>query len=257
VIYIPEIIGRVVDAMRKTGSYASWTNTAQVYTFEADNELTEGEWVLILDTLESHTAFELIFPIIFTDDLPDTIAADPAIFGMFQAVNVTSTSFDIISSSNPPVIGGYKSVEPFFMFGHRREISNRLLQKDRDEVYKFQKYPLFALRLPISETVTFDYLHEVELNLAILAFTQKNYRAQERYDNVIHPILMPLYFDFLEKIQNSGEIVGLGRPEHTKVDRLFYGVSELEGNEKYIFNDPLDGIELIDLNLKIIDNNCN
>jgi hypothetical protein len=67
---------------------------------------------------------------------------------------------------------------------------------------------------------------------------------------------MPLYFDFLEKIQDSGEVMSLGRPEHDKTDRLFYGIDALEGNESYIFNDPLDGIELTNLNLKLIDKNC-
>ena len=250
-IYVPEVVGRIIDAMRETGIYTSWTNVANLYTIEAENELLEKEWVVLLDP----PGFPFTFPIIFTDDLPETIAADATAFGMFQAVNVTSTSFDVISATDPPTSGGFKSVEPFYMFGHRRELSNRLLQKDRDEIYKFQKYPLFALRLPIPETITFDYIHDVELNIAILAFTQKNYRAQERYENIIHPVLMPLYFDFLEKIQDSNEIMGVGRPEHTKIDRLFYGISELEANEAYIFNDPLDGVELIDLNLKIIDNN--
>jgi hypothetical protein len=255
-IFIPEVIGRVIDTLREEGNYTSWTNVGTTYTINAFNTLEENEWVFILDTGGELFGFEYTFPIVFTDDLDTLLESNPDVFGQFQVQNVTSTSFDIVSTTAPPSAGGYKSLEPFFMFGHRREISNRLLKKDEDKIYKYQKYPLFALRLPIIENISFDNVHDVELNIAILAFTEKNYRAPDRYTNVIHPVLMPLYFDFLEAIQTSNEIMTLGRPEHQKIDRLFWGISETEGNAAYIFNDPLDAVEMLDLNVKIIDNNC-
>lgn len=222
---VPEVIGRIVDSMRDSGSYTSWSKVGTTYTIVAENELLEDEWMSLNDSDE------------------------------FQVTNVSSSSFDIVSSSDPDATGTYKSLEPFFMFGHRREISNRLLMKDKDDVFKYQKYPLFALRLPIDEDVLQD-VHDVSLNIAILAFTNKNYRSQERYDNVIDPVLVPLYDEFLEKVQDSFELMNIGLPDHQKTDRLFYGVSALEGNEAYIFNDPLDGIELIDLELKLLNNKC-
>lgn len=222
---VPEVIGRIVDSMRDDGSYTSWSKVGTTYTIVAENELLENEWISLNDSDE------------------------------FQVTNVLSSAFDIVSDSDPPATGTYKSLEPFFMFGHRREISNRLLMKDKDNVFKYQKYPLFALRLPIIEDVEQD-VHDVSLNIAILEYTSKNYRAQERYDNVITPILVPLYNEFLQKVQDSFELMDLGLPDHQKVDRPFYGVNELEGNVKYIFNDPLDGIELIDLELKLLNDNC-
>jgi hypothetical protein len=141
------------------------------------------------------------------------------------------------------------------MYGHKREISNRLLMKDKDKVYKFQKYPLIALRLPVVEGVVQGNIHNVSLNIAILEFTEKNYSSPERYENVITPILMPLYLAFIDALNKNGQILNNGTFEHEKVDRLFYGVEELEGNTAYIFNDPLDGIELLNLDLKII-NKC-
>ena len=206
---VPEVIGRIVDSMRDSGSYTSWSKVGTTYTIVAENELLEDEWISLNDSYE------------------------------FQATNVSSSSFDIVSSSDPSATGTYKSLEPFFMFGHRREISNRLLMKDKDNVFKYQKYPLFALRLPIVQNVVQD-VNDVSLNIAILAFTDKNYRAQERYDNVIDPILFPLYTEFLVKVQDSFELMNLGPSDHQKVDRLFYGINALEGNEAYIFNDPLD-----------------
>jgi hypothetical protein len=142
------------------------------------------------------------------------------------------------------------------MFGHRQEIANRLNMKDKDKLYKFQKYPLFVLRLDFPEDVTADYVHNVSLNMAILAFTDKNYRAEDRYEYIFKPILMPLYFEFFEALQNSSELMNIGRIEHTKIDRMYFGVEELSRNTAHIFNDPLDAIELQNLNLKLLDNNC-
>jgi hypothetical protein len=224
-INVPEIIGSVIDSMRKEGDYTSFSNVGSTYTLQSVNTLTEDEWINLNDTDE------------------------------FQAVNVSSTSFDIVSGSDPLSSGSWTSLEPFYMYGHRLEIANRLLMKDKDKVYKYQKYPLFALRLPINEAVSFDNVHDVSINIAVLEFTNKNYRAEQRYENVITPILMPLYLDFVDKLKDNGNIQLLGTPEHDKVDRLFYGIDELEGNVAYIFNDPLDGIELLNLNLKLI-NTC-
>jgi hypothetical protein len=225
-IYVHEIIGRIIDEMRKDGSYTSFSNVLTTYTLQSVNTLVESEWISI-------TGFE-----------------------DFQVQNVTSTAFDIISQSDPPGTGDWNSLEPFYIFGHRREIANRLLMKDKDGVFKFQKYPLFALRLPITQIVSTDKVQDVSLNIAILDLTQKNFRSDDRYENVIKPILMPLYLDFFDKLENSFEIMNIGTPVHQRVDRLFYGITALEGNEAYIFADPLDGIELVDLELKLNNNNC-
>jgi hypothetical protein len=217
-------------------------------------DLQEGEWIVILSR-ELIRFDEYIFPITFSDSVDDYAEASADYFGMYQVKNVTDVSFDVESAIDLPAVGSWKSLEPYYMYGHRREISNRLLMKDKDKVFKYQKYPLFALRLPSAETIE-DDIHQVSLNMAILGFTNKNYRANDRYDNVIHPILMPLYYEFLDKVKDSAYYMGQGRPYHTRVDRLFYGIDALEGNEAYIFNDPLDGIELLDLEINLLDTNC-
>lgn len=254
-IIVPEVVSRIVDSMRETGAYTSISNVGTLYTLQTPNTLSEDEWVIVFNG-EAVEGFPYTFPFILAGDIAQIAETDPAILGMYQAKNVTDNSFDIITAIVPTNTGTWKSLEPFFMYGHRREISNRLLMKDKDKVYKYQKYPLIALRLPIEENILYDSIHEVGLNIAFLAFTDKNYRAPERYANVIQPVLQPLYEDFMQKLQESSEIMNIGGIEHQKTDRLFYGVEALEGNERYIFNDPLDGIELQDLNLKLIENKC-
>lgn len=149
-------------------------------------------------------------------------------------------------------------LKPFYMYGHRLEISNRLLDKDKDMVYKYQKYPLIALRMDFPERVV-DGMWQYTLNLAILTYTEKNYNAEERYTNVFKPVLYPLYERFLKVVRESGLFTWPGDQEyipHTKYDRPFWGISEREGNSKNIFNDPLDAIELVDLKLNQRIKNC-
>lgn len=143
------------------------------------------------------------------------------------------------------------SLVPFYMYGHRLEISNRLLEKTKDKVLKYQKYPLVALRMDIPETVK-DGLWHYKLNIVIVAKTDPNYDTPERMQNVFRPVLYPLYEQLLQAIINSGLFMweqGNDVPVHTKIDRPFWGITAKEGNTAYIFNDPLDGIEIIDLEL--------
>lgn len=147
---------------------------------------------------------------------------------------------------------------PYYLYGHRREIDNRLLEKNEDMVYKFQKYPLIALACPVMEEIIGD-MTEFRLNIAILAFTETGYNAEERTENVFKPVLYPLYEKFLVELRNSGLFSWpgeQGRPPHKKVDRYYWGTQFSEGTQTSIFTDPLDAIEIIDLKIRKLTTNC-
>ena len=222
---VHEVIHNCVDAIRPTGTYTSYSRHGKFLTIHSQNNLKSFEWVEIAGN-------------------------------EYKVLSSALLSFQIESIQDIPASGTWKALAPYFMFGHRVEIANRLLEKDKDSVYKYQKYPLIALRLPITETVKNNDLVEVSLNIAILEFTNKNYRAFDRYENVLKPILRPLYKSFTESLMKNSGTYTLGIPEHDKIDRLFYGVDGLEGNQSYIFNDPLDGIELLNLKLVLQNLNC-
>jgi hypothetical protein len=140
---------------------------------------------------------------------------------------------------------------PEFIPGHLVEIRNRLLTKDKDPVNKFLKYPLVALRLDIPELVRGDVV-DYRLNIAILTYTDRNYNAEQREQNVFVPILHPLYGLFLKAIKDSGLFMWPGlmyRPEHTKVDRYYWGTEGPQGNSAAMFADPIDAVEMLDLKL--------
>lgn len=142
---------------------------------------------------------------------------------------------------------------PYYMFGHKQEISNRLLAMSNDPGKKAKKYPMVALRLDFTEDVS-QAMWRSTLNIIIVAYTKPNYNAEERYANVFKPVLYPLYESFLKQLNFSGlfswdqkleEIY----PPHTKVDRPYWGTPSPEANIANIFNDPLDAVEILNLKL--------
>lgn len=162
---------------------------------------------------------------------------------------------ELIAALNAGIPGissvGYSDKMPFYMFGHRREISNRLLEQGSDKVYKYQKYPLVALRLDIPEANANGEIN-FTLNIALLMSTNQKWIAPKRYQSVFKPILYPMYDSFLRQLKKVGKFKWEGdqqRPEHTKLDRPYWGTEAAEGNTANLFNDPLDAIELIDLKL--------
>jgi hypothetical protein len=140
---------------------------------------------------------------------------------------------------------------PYFMFGHLAEINQRLVLKDRGKNSKFEKYPLIALRSDIIEQNS-GGLSSYNLNVAIFTKTSDGLNAEERLEQVFKPVLIPLYDLFIEQLRKSGLFVWVGHPipEHTYVERPFWGTQNEQQNLKRILNDPVDCIELIDLKLK-------
>ncbi|HTJ53729.1 MAG TPA: hypothetical protein VL443_29945 [Cyclobacteriaceae bacterium] len=149
---------------------------------------------------------------------------------------------------------------PYYMYGHRQEISNRLTAKDIDNKQKKKKFPLIALKLDTIETVRGNVV-DFKLNLVIATWSDPNLTADERYVKTFKPILYPLYEKFLTQLGNAGlfqwdSSLPQNVPPHTKVDRPFWGTPTDKANIANIFNDPTDAIEIIDLRLSRIDTNC-
>ena len=163
---------------------------------------------------------------------------------------------DYIEATNPQ---GDLSLMPFFMFGHPVEVSRILNEKTDDSVYKFQKYPLIVLKMDFEEVVGLD-IEYPSLNLAILSFTDSKYTAEQRIENIYKPVLAPLYDRLFQELENAGIFFwnegDLRSPDHSRILRPFYGTEGPQGNSKYIFDDPLDAIEIKNLKLRLEEKNC-
>lgn len=194
---------------------------------------------------------------VVTDDIGTVVAAmrgidisygTPMVEYMARIANpaiVFDETFDY-TYQNPNML-----LMPFYMYGHPLEIANRLTDKDKDKVTKRQKYPLIALRMDIQESVS-KGIWSYTLNLLIANYNDKKWNAEERMANIFKPVLYPIYERFMEELRNSPLFFwpdNQDYPEHTKVDRPFYGTESPQGNVKNIFNDPIDAIEIIGLKL--------
>jgi len=174
-----------------------------------------------------------------------------AVVTRMQGLDISYGSGMISYLDNQSMSDSNRLLAPFYMYGHRKEIANTLLEMNVDKVRKYQKYPLVALRMDIPEPYV-NGITELRLNIIIAAYTDKNWNAEERMTNVFKPVLYPLYKRFLEELWKGGEFFWQGSkiPDHTKIDRPYWGTAGTEGNVKYIFSDPLDVIEIIDLKIK-------
>ncbi len=138
---------------------------------------------------------------------------------------------------------------PYYQYGHIAEISDILKNMEGDPVNRNRKFPLIILRLDNPGQVD-DEIVRWNLNLAIVTFTDAGYRAPERLENVFKPVLFPLYELFIDALKLSPHFSWDGNyPEHTKIDRYYWGSTSGFRNAKQIFDDPTDAIEII--NLKI------
>jgi hypothetical protein len=149
---------------------------------------------------------------------------------------------EVVEAMDVSTINGVSSVK--YIYGHRKSIATRLNTRS-------EKYPLIALKLDTSEDIV-EGIQQFNLNLVIATLTKGQYTEELRMDKIFRPVLYPLYIEFFKQLKNSGLFMweGLHKyPPHVKTDRHFFGITEQEGNTKYIFNDPLDGIEITNLRI--------
>lgn len=132
--------------------------------------------------------------------------------------------------------------------GHPVEIIETLMQKDRSQTLIFNKYPLVALFQDFPEKWLNEYQMEATVNIIICNSTVNTLKAKERYDRNFIPVLYPIYDELISQIEKHPNTIGYS-PNHTKVDRLYWGRNGLYGNKANTFNDYLDAVEL--LNFKI------
>jgi hypothetical protein len=156
-----------------------------------------------------------------------------------------------------PYVDNDSNLSPYYMYGHRMEIASRLTEKTKG-VNKNKRYPLIALKMDTAEKARGDE-RDFNLNIVIATLSDVKSTADHRMTNTFRPVLYPLYELFLKQFRNSGLFFwegDLSYPQHTKIDRPFWGTEAKEGNLKNIFDDPIDAIELVDLQFSMKKKGC-
>jgi hypothetical protein len=139
---------------------------------------------------------------------------------------------------------------PYYLPGYREEIASKLLARNNDKRFTFQRYPVIALNTEFGER-KLNGVVPLHLNIGIIMFTDRNYDTIQRLENIFKPILLPLYEKFFEALSNSPFFSWSGdleMPDHTMIKRYYW--SSTEGRKfENIFNDPIDAIEIRNLSI--------
>ncbi|PKN16511.1 MAG: hypothetical protein CVU66_00745 [Deltaproteobacteria bacterium HGW-Deltaproteobacteria-23] len=145
----------------------------------------------------------------------------------------------------------------FYQHGHPLEIVESLQEMTLNPKSSETKYPLIALFQDFTEKKGLNNSDgELKLNLIIANLTSPQLKAPDRYAQNFKPILIPIYDEFLKQIAKSRYFREDNPIKllHTKIDRLYWGRSGLFGNQKNLFNDYIDCIEIVDLQLNLKQN---
>jgi len=149
---------------------------------------------------------------------------------------------------------------PYYMYGHRLEIANRLSELSQRPKGQKKKYPLIALNtMSITPSIRGN-VWDFNLNIVIGINVDNNKSSEEREGEIFKPILLPLYDMFKDAFSNAplGFMWdGKSFPPHTPMIKYFWGTENKEGALKNIFNEPMCAIEIVDLKFSKEDNGCN
>ena len=150
------------------------------------------------------------------------------------------------------------NLEPYFTYGHPREIANKLSLKDQNAVDKFRKWPLIALITDLEQNFNDDpniYYELSPFTVLIVVNTIKTYTSEERTVNTLKPILYPIKKLLIEKIIESKAIYAPRQKiKYKQIDKYGWGNETVYGNTGLIFNSFLDAIEITPSEIKVYPN---
>lgn len=159
------------------------------------------------------------------------------------SVNYALNSFTITASN---LVASQWHLAIDFKFGSRMEINQLLFIESKDADKKDIRFPFIWLFINEGrEHDNPEYDYKTGLKIAFVHMSDKNWKAQQRLDNVIEPVLEPLRTLFLETIQSpyfarvfTWEFKKLS---YTEYYRYFYGSSD---KNEMVLTAPTDAIEI-------------
>lgn len=142
----------------------------------------------------------------------------------------------------------------YYDYGHPKELNQRLQEKADSVSEKDKLFPLIALLtdVPIIRNIQ-GFYGTARMRILICNYTEAEYTAKQRTDINFKPILHPIKNSFIEALRRHGQFVFEGYPVFTETDCYYYG-SQI--NDKNVFNDKIDAIEITDLIVNVTQKNC-
>jgi hypothetical protein len=143
--------------------------------------------------------------------------------------------------------------QPYYLFGHPLSIESQLQARDEAKVLTYGKYPVIVFFMDFKESYGDNAMvkSEAVLHIAIVVNSEDDITESARYDLNFRNTLYPLYELFIKKLVSSQYFLEIDTDlvPHDKYDRPFWG-----RNNKEVFTDHIDAIEISNLELKLSKN---
>lgn len=142
----------------------------------------------------------------------------------------------------------------YYMYGHPKEITKRLQELSNSTTQKDKKFPLIILFTDITITHdTLGFYGSTSLRMLVCNYTQPEYISEKRTEINFKPILHPIKEELLKQIELHTQFTFEEDLKFSETDMYFYG-SQI--NDKNIFNDYIDAIELNNIKLNVKNKIC-
>lgn len=134
----------------------------------------------------------------------------------------------------------------YYLAGRKAEIAEILSAKSDNQRLKYEKYPLICLFLDDpTEKVTIED-RTAKVNLAFVVESRPEWFTGDRINKTFKPVLYPMVELFFKTLRRSKNV----KTEIWSYDRRdAYGLQSSN-----ILNDFIDAVEILNLELKLIEN---
>lgn len=142
----------------------------------------------------------------------------------------------------------------YYMYGHPLEIVKRLQELSNSTTLQDKKFPLIILFTDITiDRSLIGFYGAVNLRILIANITQPEYISEQRTALNFKPVLHPIKEELIKQIGLHRQFTSENEITFKETDMYFYG-SQI--NNKNIFNDYIDAIELKNIQVNIKNKIC-
>lgn len=154
-----------------------------------------------------------------------------------------------------------RAVDPFrvwFDYGRYLEITRRLTEKQGGTTTRSQRFPLIWLIIPYGEIYgKTDQVCELKgLQIIIATLTEPDSTTPDRMTDTFVPRLLPIYDELIKQFETAGlfNFDGFDIP-HEKINQPYWGGEDGKQQANF-FNEPIDAIQLKNIQLTVSQSSC-
>jgi hypothetical protein len=169
---------------------------------------------------------------------------------MDETIYIVEEMEAVIAKVNTALtIANFGTTPVYYMYGHPKEIANRLQELSNSPTEGNKKFPLVILFTDITiDRSLIGFYGSTSLRMLIANFTLAEYTSNQRTEINFKPILHPIKKELINQIDRHNRFTYEDELTYKETDMYYYG-SQI--NDKNIFNDRIDAIELRDIKLNI------